>query len=186
MELDLLVAGKAASKQEELDDQALPAIRSTSWGDGASCWVIVWGCWRAMLPRRVGHAWSRLEPARGGVVLRGPAPERALRVAASAVGGGTRVRIRRQDQPQQAGGHRSASRPAKNSLMSRASRSGASAGAKWPPRGIGVQRRTSYSRAAHSRGGLPSETSSLANTATAVGTVTKSSGPMVGPYRRLS
>ena len=36
-----------------------------------------------------------------------------------------------------------AQKPAKNSLMSCASKSGASAGAKWPPRGIGVQRRTS-------------------------------------------
>ena len=36
--------------------------------------------------------------------------------------------------------------------MSRASSSGFSAGAKWPPLGIGVHRRTLYRRSAHSRG----------------------------------
>src|SRR5215210_8865947 len=187
MELDLLgVAVRVASKETSSTIKRFQPREVTSWGDGASCcWVIVWVSARdAAQARRPMHGLD-LSP-HDEVLLRGPVPERALRVAASAVGGGTRVRIRRQDQPQRAGGHRTPSRPAKNSLMSRASRSGASAGAKWPPRGIGVQRRTSYSRSAHSRGTVPSETSSLANTATAVGTVTKSSGPMVGPYRRLS
>jgi hypothetical protein len=65
MELDLLgVAVRAASKDRSSTIKLFQPWEVTSWGDGASCWVIVWGCRRAMLPRRVGHAWSRLEPAR--------------------------------------------------------------------------------------------------------------------------
>jgi hypothetical protein len=65
MELDLLgVAVRAASKDRSSTIKRFQPWEVTSWGDGASCWVIVWGCRRAMLPRRVGHAWSRLEPAR--------------------------------------------------------------------------------------------------------------------------
>ena len=44
----------------------------------------------------------------------------------------------------------------RKSLISRASSPGSSAGPKWPPVGITVQRCTLYSRSAHSRGGLPS------------------------------
>jgi len=47
---------------------------------------------------------------------------------------------------------------AKKAAMSRARSSGSSAAAKCPPLGIEVHRRTSYSRSAHSRGGLPSDT----------------------------
>src|SRR4029077_7733238 len=51
-----------------------------------------------------------------------------------------------------------AHRPAKNAAISRASSSGSSTAAKWPPLGMGVHRRTLYRRSAHSRGGVPSST----------------------------
>jgi hypothetical protein len=59
---------------------------------------------------------------------------------------------------------------AKKAAISPARRCGSSAGAKWPPLGIEVHRRTLYSRSAHCRGGSPSGTKWLVNTATAVGT----------------
>ena len=55
MKLDLLgVAVRAASKERSSTIKRFQPCEVTSWGDGAACWVIVWGCWRAMLPRRVG------------------------------------------------------------------------------------------------------------------------------------
>src|SRR5262249_43402834 len=79
-------------------------------------------------------------------------------------------------------------RVAKKAAMSGATSSGSSAGAKWPPRGITVQRRMSYSRSAHSFGGSPSGTSMCGKAATAVGTWTTSAGPSRGSpcQRRLS
>src|SRR4029077_10077964 len=79
-----------------------------------------------------------------------------------------------------------AHKPAKNAAISRASNSGSSAGAKWPPLGIGVHRRTLYRRSAHSRGGVPSSTKLLAKTAMPVGTSTNSCGPRVIRNRLLS
>src|SRR6266536_1834925 len=79
-----------------------------------------------------------------------------------------------------------AHKPAKNAAISRASNSGSSAGAKWPPLGIGVHRRTLYRRSAHSRGGWPSGADSLAKTAIPVGTPTTSRGPTVTADQRLS
>jgi hypothetical protein len=105
MELDLLGRrGQGGVEGEELDDQALPAMRSHELGRR-----------RVLLGDRVGVSARDAAQAHGPmhgldlsphdeVLLRGPVPERALRVAASAVGGGTRVRIRRQDQPQRCGG----------------------------------------------------------------------------------
>lgn len=69
-----------------------------------------------------------------------------------------------------------AHKPAKNAAISRASNSGSSTGAKCPPLGIGVHRRTLYKRSAHSRGGVPSSTNELAKTAMPVGTLTNSCG----------
>jgi hypothetical protein len=104
MKLDLLgVAVRAASKERSSTIKRFQPCELTSWGDGASCWVIVWGVGaRCCLGAWAMHGLD-LSP-HDEVLLRGPVPERALRVAASAVGGGTRVRIRRQDQPQRCGG----------------------------------------------------------------------------------
>lgn len=55
MELDLLgVAVRAASKERSSTIKRFQPCEATSWRDGASGWVIVSGCRRAMLPRRVG------------------------------------------------------------------------------------------------------------------------------------
>src|SRR5882762_10366116 len=79
-----------------------------------------------------------------------------------------------------------AHRPAKDAAISRASSSGSSTGAKWPPLGIGVHRQTLYRRSAHSRGGVPSSTKLLAKTAMPVGTLTNCCGPSVIRNRLLS
>ena len=96
--------GREGVEGEELDDQALPAMRSHELerrcvllGDRVG--VSACDAAQACRPR---HGLD-LSP-HAAVLLRGPVPERALRVAASAVGEGTRVRIRRQDQPQRCGG----------------------------------------------------------------------------------
>src|SRR6185312_15846448 len=62
----------------------------------------------------------------------------------------------------------------KKAAISCASSLGSSRAAKCPPRGMTVHRRTLYSRSTHSRGGTASRTYSLAKTAIAVGTPTKS------------
>ena len=49
--------------------------------------------------------------------------------------------------------------------MSLASNSGSSSAAKWPPRGISVQRWTLKKRAAHSRGGCEMSFGNMANAA---------------------
>jgi hypothetical protein len=96
MELDLLgVAVRAASKERSSTIKRFQPCEVTSWGER-----------RVLLGDRVGVSARDAAQARGPmhgldlgphdeVLLRGPVPERALRVAASAVGGGTRVRIRR-------------------------------------------------------------------------------------------
>ncbi len=60
----------------------------------------------------------------------------------------------------------------KNAVKSPATAAGSSTGAKCPPRGNTVHRRTLYKRSIYDRGGSPSGTVSCANTPNAVGVLT--------------
>ena len=68
MELDLLgVAGQGGVEAEELDDQALPAMRSHELGRRCVLLGDRVGVGARCCPGAWAHAWSRLEPARCGV-----------------------------------------------------------------------------------------------------------------------